>query len=141
MNATRARILRGVDASGHGAGQAELVMRTRHRHLRLMMDRHLALAGPAPSPSSRPPGTVDALAEDERDFVRQVVQVLETHRLAGDFEHLAVFATPPLLGRLHTEMPARLAAILIAERPRCLVHLPEAELLQAVCHDLGASEP
>ncbi|WP_281354797.1 baeRF12 domain-containing protein [Rhodovulum strictum] len=130
MNPTRARILRGLGEPGAAGAAAELVMRAGHRHLLAAMDRAAAegLTHDA-----------DPVAADQRDFVRQVVHLLEAHRLAGDFERLAVFASPALLCELRSQMPARLAATLAAERARSLMHLSEADLARAARSELGAS--
>jgi len=135
MTATRARILRDL---GDGTGAAELVMRADHRHLRALMEArpglHGAPAGPGPVSA---PGQV---AADQRDFVRQVVQVLEVHRLAGDFAHLAVFAGAASLDLLRAEMPVRLAERIVAERACCVMHLGPGALARRVREEMSALE-
>lgn len=126
MTATRARILRGLGRSD-GAGPADLVLRTDHRHLRRLME-----APPGPAAAS------EDLAADEREFVRQVVQVLETHRLAGDFRGLVVFAAPAILRALRAEMPARLAARILSERPRCVILMETGAITELARADVLA---
>ncbi|MGC9418777.1 MAG: host attachment protein [Rhodovulum sp.] len=117
ITATRARILRNSRSGPDGdAGAAELVLRADHRNLRDTMDRPVhhgrltRICGIAGAVRS------DPVEADQRDFFRQVVQVLETHRLAGDFAGFAICAEPSLLERFRAEMPARLAARVVAER-------------------------
>ncbi|SIO22847.1 Protein required for attachment to host cells [Rhodovulum sp. ES.010] len=123
MNTTRARILRDVAAPG----PPELVMRAEHRRLQ-------GLVGAAAQPPAI--AEADPLAADRRDFVVQVIQLLETHRLASDFDRLALFAAPALLGELRAGMPARLDATVVARVPRTLVEMPGDALLDAMRSEL-----
>jgi protein required for attachment to host cells len=137
MNATRARILRGLDPVPDPAA-AELVMRTEaHRLKDIMADK------PGRSFASHGGGRRSAMAygsdpleEDERVFARQVLALLESHRLASDFERLAIIAEPGVLGRLRQEMPARLRELVVAEVPKNLLHLTPRELPEAVLHEI-----
>ncbi|TCM77334.1 protein required for attachment to host cells [Rhodovulum steppense] len=138
MTATRARILRGLSVPGAGGLATELVMRARHRHLIEAMQHPPVDAGAAaPIPPPVPEGSSDPLALDQRDFVRQVVQILETHRVAGDFDRLAIFAPPAILAQLRAEMPSRLAKVIAAERSGCAIHLSETELQDVLRAELA----
>lgn len=121
LNGTRARILRGLKP-GEGAHPSELVLRAEHRRLRKILAEG---AGPGADPA-------DPMAADQRDFIHQVIAVLETHRLAGDFDRLAVFAAPEALAMWRREVPDRLAARVIHEGSQNLIHLPARDLAQAV---------
>ncbi|TCP40792.1 host attachment protein [Rhodovulum marinum] len=118
ITATRARILRDPGGGSAGlAGTADLVMRADHRNLRDAMDRPADHARLRRLCGMAETVLTDPVQADQRDFFRQVVQVLETHRLAGDFTGLAIYAEAGLLQRFRAEMPARLAALVIAEQP------------------------
>lgn len=137
INATRARVLRDLMERGT-VRPAELVMRAEHRHLRdIMADK------PGRSFTSTHQGRrsaieygSDPLKEDQRDFVRQVTALLETHRLAGDFDKLVIAAEPSVLGLLRGEMPPRLARTVVAEFAKNLLHLSAQDLVDALSREL-----
>ncbi|WP_127904243.1 host attachment protein [Solirhodobacter olei] len=148
MNATRARILRGLPGAlslagtsglpGGAAGQAELVVRARQPYLREV------LSGAAMAPAAVVPrghaSAVDwrrPLDADESLFCRQVSMMLESHRLAGDFDQLAVFAVPDILEQLHQAMPAGLRDRVMAEIAKNLVALSEVDLSWRIAASLG----
>lgn len=148
MNATRARILRGLPGamppaavSGPANGTAwpaELVVRARQPYLREL----LSGAAAAPPGALLPRGRAAAdwrrpLDADEALFCRQVSMMLEAHRLAGDFDRLAVFAAPDMLERLHEAMPAGLRERVTAEIAENLVALSEAALSGRIAQSLG----
>ena len=122
MNATRARILRGLSPGA----PPELVMRAGHRRLRAMLADRRGLELPA---GSQVP---DPLHEDDRDFVREVVAMLEAHRLAGDFEVLTVIAAPRTYELLHEAMPGRLAARVHRRTERNLAAVDPVDLPRLV---------
>lgn len=138
MNSARARILRGLDGNGEGA-MAELVMRSESPKLRdIMADK------PGRSFTSMGGGrrsameySSDPVAEDAREFVRQVIALLESHRRADDFDSLAVFAEPDTLGYLRQLMPAPLREKVIKEVPKNLLHLSSHELPQVIAKEIG----
>lgn len=137
INAARCRILRGVGVTGDEV-LAELVLRSEARNLReIMSDK------PGRSASSAGDGrrsameyASDPVAEDQRDFIRQVIALLESHRRAGDFDRLAVFAENDMLGHLRQMMPRALADLVIREVPKNLLHLSVQDLAEAVERDL-----
>lgn len=137
LNGALCRVLRGV--SGRGAdAPAELVLRSESRNLRdIMSDK------PGRSFSSAGGGrrsameySSDPLVEDQREFIRQVMDLLESHRRAGDFDKLAVFAEHDMLGHLRKMMPRTLADLVIREVPKNLLHLSAQELAEAVSREL-----
>ena len=78
----------------------------------------------------------DPIAEDQREFIRQVITLLESHRRAGDYDKLAAFAEHDMLGHLRQLMPRTLADIVIREVPKNLLHLSPQELAEAVAREL-----
>jgi protein required for attachment to host cells len=137
INSTRSRILRGLSASSEER-QAELVLRSEARNLRdIMSDK------PGRSFASRGGGrrsameyASDPVAEDQRDFIRQVIALLDSHRRAGDFDKLAVFAEHDMLGHLRQLMPQPLRDMVICEVPKNFLHLSEQELPEVILREL-----
>jgi protein required for attachment to host cells len=78
----------------------------------------------------------DPVAEDQREFIRQIIALLESHRRAGDFDKLAIFAEHDMLGQLRQMMPQSLADLVIREVPKNLLHLSAQELAEAVSRGL-----
>jgi len=74
----------------------------------------------------------DPLAEDQREFIRQVIALLDSHRRAGDFDRLAIFAEHDMLGNLRQMMPQSLRDKVVREVPKNLLHLPAQELSEVV---------
>ena len=137
MNGARARILRGLQPPSD-ALPAELVMKSEARHLRdIMSDK------PGRSVSSGSAGrrsameyAGDPLAEDQRDFIRQVIALLESHRRAGEFDHLVILAEHDVLGSLRHLMPAPLGAMVLRQVPKNLLHLSPQDLHRAAAQEL-----
>ena len=137
MNASRARVLRGVPGAAVPP-QPDLPLRSTHRRLRRLLADAPGLgpgdAGGVPSP---PPPGADPLRRDQEDFVRRVIDLLATHLAAGDFAALAVFAEPGSLRLLRDLAPEPLARRIVAERPLALLHLPRPEMARAIRRELG----
>lgn len=140
MNGARARVLRGLHAHGNGE-PAELVMRSEARRLRdIMSDK------PGRSFSSGSIGrrsamayASDPVAEDQRDFIRQVIALLESHRRAGEFDSLVILAEHDVLGNLRHMMPHPLHDMVLREVPKNLLHLPAADLHRAILAELTSA--
>ena len=66
------------------------------------------------------------------EFAHDILGFLELHRRADDFERLAIFAGPLMLGVLQMALPASLKRILVAERALNLITLHEPELRKRV---------
>lgn len=131
----RARILRELEAgTDTSAPVSELVSRSRSQHLRDIM-------------SDKPGGTrlpdrggrrsamdysADPIRRDMQDFAREIIEHLDMHRRAGDFQSLAIFAAPHMLGILRQSTPPALGRTVILEDARNLVPLGEAELREVV---------
>lgn len=137
INAARCRILRGLSTSGEAA-LAELVLRSEARNLRDIMSdkpgRSFASKGGGRRPSME--YASDPIADDQRDFIRQVTALLESHRRADDFDQLMVFAEHDMLGHLRQLLPRTLADMVIREVPKNLLHLSTQELVETVSHEL-----
>jgi protein required for attachment to host cells len=137
LNSARCRILRGLGADGSEV-PAELVLRSESRHLRDIMSdkpgRSFASAGGGRRSAME--YASDQIAEDRRDFLRQVIALLESHRCAGDFDRLAVFAEHDMLGYLRQMIPRALADLVILEEPKNLLHLSVQELAEVVSHEV-----
>lgn len=137
LNGARCRVLRGVSGRVEDA-PPELVLRSDSRNLRdIMADkpgRSFASMGGGRRSAMEYAG--DPLAEDQRDFIRQIIALLESHRRAGDFDKLAIFAEPDMLGHLRQMIPQALADLVIREVPKNLLHLSAQDLAEAVVQKL-----
>lgn len=137
VNGSRCRILRGISAKGEEV-PAELVLRSEARNLRdIMSDKpgRSFSSGARGRRSAMEYGS-DPVAEDQREFIRQIIALLESHRRAGDFDKLAIFAEHDMLGQLRQMMPDTLADLVIREVAKNLLHLSPQELAEAVSRGL-----
>lgn len=114
---TRARVLRGLPGPG---ALPELALRAPARRLCARLGGPVAGTGPR--------AAAQDLAEDEKEFLGQVVALLDAHRRAGECRALVLVGAPRLLARLRAEMPARLRALVAAEISGNLASLPAEEL-------------
>jgi protein required for attachment to host cells len=137
INSARCRIVRGLVPHGEKA-PAELILRSESRNLReIMTDKPgRSFASMGGGRRSAMEYHSDPVAEDRREFIRQVIALLESHRRAGDFDKLAVFAEHDMLGHLRQMMPRALTEMVIREVPRNLLHLSEGDLAEAVLNAL-----
>lgn len=135
----RARILRDLEGGTPPPGPpTELVSRSRSQHLReIMSDR------PGRTHASDRSGRrsameygADPIRRDMRDFARDLMDRLDSHRRAGDFERVAIFAAPTMLGLLREEMPRALRDTVILERSRNFIPLGEADLRNIVQEEI-----
>ncbi|MDP2079468.1 MAG: host attachment protein [Pseudotabrizicola sp.] len=129
--------MRGVCGRGSNA-PTELVLRSEARHLRDIMSdkpgRSFTSMGDGRRSAIEYAG--DPIAEDQREFIRHIIALLESHRRAGDFDTLAVFAEHDMLGHLRRMIPQTLADLVIREVPKNLLHLSAQELAEAVAREL-----
>jgi protein required for attachment to host cells len=137
INGARCRILRELSSLAENP-PAELVLRSESRNLReIMSDKPgRSFASMGGGRRSAMEYTSDPVAEDQREFIRQVIALLESHRRAGDFEKLAVFAEHDMLGHLRQLMPKSLRDLVIREVPKNFLHLPAQELVEVVVREL-----
>lgn len=130
----RARILRDAIPPTQGGDQhEELVFHSPQRRLRdIMADkpgRGFATTGTRRSaiePHS------DPLRENDRAFAAKLAEVLDGHRLAGDFDQLVVAAAPQMLGDLRQAFPEPLRKVTVAEIAKDFTKLPVLELREAI---------
>lgn len=137
INGARSRILRGISGGGDNA-LAELVLRCESRNLRgIMSDKPgRSFASMGGGRRSAMEYASDPIAEDQREFIRQIIALLESHRRAGEFDRLAIFAEHDMLGHLRQMMPRTLAELVIREVPKNLLHLSTQDLAQVVSREL-----
>jgi len=130
-DASRACILRDA-GRGRESRLPTLVMRAPHRHLQTFIENN-AVDASYPR-SSRPllRDAHDSIAEDTQEFVRQIVALLESHRLAEDFDCLALRLSPAIFARLQDEMPPRLAATIISEQCISTPNIRQSDVTQAI---------
>lgn len=125
----RARIVRGLDEDDPEES-IEVVSKAESTHLRDILSdksgRSFASFGGGRR-SGMEPGS-DPIRRDMQDFAKETFEVLERHHRAGDFEKLAIFAEPRMLGVLRDEMPSTLHAVVTTEQPVNLVQLSKTEL-------------
>jgi protein required for attachment to host cells len=134
LNATQARVLRGVKRIG-ATSEPELLLQAEHRHLSAIMadkpGRSFASVGGQRSAIEY---ASDPVRDAERAFAVEVVELLERHRLAGDFDRLAIIAAPEMLGLIRLTLTDGLRAITGPEVAKNLLHLSAPELQLAVAH-------
>ncbi|MDO8313172.1 MAG: host attachment protein [Sideroxyarcus sp.] len=136
LTSARARIMRGVQPK-LTAQPPELVLRSEARHFREAMPGILKRATDGYG-NRRPSVIKEAVAvlrEDARDFVREVIAVLEAHRRAGDYTKLAIFAPADMLGLLWEELPTVLRGLVIVRVERDFMRLAPTELSDRLGRD------
>ena len=132
----RARILRDIATAGETPDERqELVFRSEQRQLREIMadkpGRSFASTGRRRSAMEY---HSDPVREDDRAFAATLAEVLDSHRLAGDFDQLVVAAAPQMLGDLREAFPANLRRATVAEVAKDFTKLPAQELRQAIAN-------
>ncbi|WP_158243231.1 baeRF12 domain-containing protein [Acidimangrovimonas sediminis] len=123
MNTSRAQILRGIAGNGPGRPR-RLVLRAEQRRMAALLGApEISLPVSPPRPATGRPIWLRAIEADQISFMKRVIDLLETHRVAGDFNRLAIFAAPKVLQRLRSAMPRRLRALVVAEIAENVVDL------------------
>ncbi|MCE6951331.1 host attachment protein [Cereibacter sphaeroides] len=135
IDATRARILRGIGETGQPL-MPELVLKAESRHLRDIMSDSGQRDAKRGEPGKEE--ATDPLLEDERQFLRGVVAVLESHRMANEIHRLAVFGDLRSLAMLHAILPSTLGRLLLAEMPLDLVNVSPQDLPHVVRDHLAS---
>ena len=137
MNGARARILRGIGDTDDQS-PIELVMKSEARNLRGLLSetRQPTSTVKAAGQRAAPLTENGPIAEDQREFIRQVIALLESHRRGGECDRRGVCAAPDALARLHSLMPESLHHLVQCEAPKNLLHLPENELRRVIMHEL-----
>ncbi|MCQ0989327.1 host attachment protein [Jiella marina] len=123
----RARIVRDA-MSQLSDGPAELVLRARNRRVRsVMMDSAVSRAVAETSETSAEASRL-LLEEDVENFACMLVDILESHYRAGEFDRFAIVAVAPFMDILRSMLTASLRSVLLAAIVRDLTRLPAAEL-------------
>lgn len=131
----RARLLRDLEVTAKGgAAPGELIQRARVERLReIMADRPgRSFASDRTGRRSAMEHAADPVHEDMCSFARELSVRLDEHRLAGDFNRLAVVAAPAMLGVLRAEMSPALKSMVCLEVPKNLMGAPAETLRQKV---------
>jgi hypothetical protein len=108
---SRARILRGL-APLPAPRPNDLKLRARQDNLRAFVAGRM---GPVPPAAGAELSPWDCLRADERLFAAEIAALLDAHRLAGEFSHLAVVSPPAMLALLREAFPAGLRQALVLE--------------------------
>lgn len=139
MNSARARVVRGLTPHGQ-TPETELVMKSEARHLREIMSDKPGREFSSGSAGQRSAMEYhsDPVAQDRREFIAQALALLETHRRAGEFDKLAIFAEHEVLGALRPMLPESLRAMVVCEVPKNLVHLAADDLTKAISESLAS---
>ncbi len=131
-NGMRAHILRDLELSGGEKPRPlDLVMRARADTLRAHVD------GSANSPPDALSEPRDILRADLDPFAAEVAAELDRHRLAGDFNSLAVFAPQAVARALNRQMTPGLASTIFLEHPPILLPIDEKTLRETVRRAIG----
>jgi protein required for attachment to host cells len=135
-DAGRARILRDVlGTSQAGDEHDELLFRSEQRHLRdIMSDKPGRSFSSTGTRRSAMEYHSDPVREDDRAFAATLAEVLESHRLARDFDHLVVAAAPQTLGDLRQAFSESLRKVTIAEIAKDFTKLAAPELRKTVAN-------
>ena len=138
LNSEHARILRGLTRRGQ-TEDPEFLLEAKHHDLRELMSdkpgRAFALKGGRRSALEY---SSDPVRDEERAFAEEVVEALQEHLEAGDFDRLAIFASPEMLGILRPKLPEAIKSVVITEVPKNLLHLPPPDLAHVVAEHLYA---
>ncbi len=138
LSATRARLLRGLPAPGEPA-RPELVLRAPSHKLRdIMSDKpgRSFSSGSKRMRSAMEYGS-DPLRQDEIEFLRQVIALVEAHLHAGEFERLVVVSAPRTLGLWREELPGSLRHIISGEIAKNFAGIDESALPAMLRTELG----
>ncbi|KAA9006704.1 host attachment protein [Histidinibacterium aquaticum] len=133
MNTSRARVLRDLPGPREPA-PIEISLQGPRRRLREVMEdratRSYSSAGGGRRAAVEPGS--DPIAEDARNFVREVVEYLDKQRLAKAFDRLVVIASSDAIGIWRAELPEALAACVQHEFVKNLVRFSARELVAAI---------
>lgn len=124
MDARRARILRGFDTPD-GAPPEEMASEAASQDLRRFLDTDSTTLGTSDA-------VMDPIGRDMVNFARQILEFLDMHHRAGDFDQLAIIAAPPMLDVIRQDLSANLKRAVVMEHPVNLTALPGPELFENV---------
>jgi protein required for attachment to host cells len=130
LDGARARIIRNLEDRTEGKpipGEIALEMKRKHAG-DIMADRPgRAFSSEGPGRSAMEYGS-DPVAEEERAFCGEVLDLLESHLGKGDFDRLVVAAPPDTLGRLRDQRSKRIAEATVAEASKDYLNLSPKDL-------------
>jgi protein required for attachment to host cells len=140
MNATHARIIKGI-AKGDTGHAPDLILNTVHKDLREVMSdkpgRSFSSVGQGRSSMEY---ASDPVKDARRAFVKQAVGLLHQHFVKHEFSHLAVFASPEMLGLIRESLTPDLTNAVIMEMPKNLLHETPHDLRQIVMEHVFTKE-
>lgn len=145
MNATHARILRGIgwrpgpdEDSTDPPG--EITRQIEAKQLGdIMADRPgRSFASFSTQRSAMESGS-DPLAEETRGLIRDVIALLEKHQRKGAFRELAIYAEPQVLGELRKMLPGPLRQLVTHEAAANYLNLSAADLTRRLNDDPALS--
>ena len=137
INSTHARIIRGFGPRGEAVLPELNLSHAIEKPRDVMSDKPgRSFASSGGGRRSAIEYATDPVAEGQKDFIRQVIALLEKHRGAKDFDRLVIFAEHDMLGLLRPMLPKALAALVVREEAKNLLHLPEHALSKAILHEL-----
>ena len=139
MNAEHARILRGLHRDGSTDGPP-VELRTDRKPLReIMTDRPGHGHASTGSHRSAMDYASDPLRDADERFACDVLDRLVALQADTDFEMLAVFASPAMLGHLRRHMPRELVGRLLIERDKNLMHESLPDLSGIIAREVFAA--
>ncbi|WP_158243232.1 host attachment protein [Acidimangrovimonas sediminis] len=83
----------------------------------------------------------DPVRDAEKAFVKRVIEMVEHAHDAGEFDRLAVFAAPRVLGLLREAMPEALRGVISREVPRNLAGLDPPLLHEILREEMARDWP
>ncbi len=94
-------------------------------HLRRFLDTDSTTLGTSDA-------AVDPIGRDMVNFAQKILEFLDMHHRAGDFDQLAIIAAPPMLDVVRQDLSANLKRAVVMEHSVNLTALPEPELFENV---------
>jgi protein required for attachment to host cells len=129
----RARILRDAFPPSGAPREPELVYTSAHLQARdIMADKPGRSFASVGSRRSSMEYHSDPVRQADKAFAALLLDVMEEHRAAGEFDRLVVAAAPQMLGDLRAAMPASLKAVVVREIDRDYTKMPTTELLDTI---------
>ncbi len=132
LDGARARIVRDLEDSLDGRPvPSEIALEVKRRHTSdIMADRPGRTFSSGSEGRSAMEYSSDPVAEEERAFCAEVLDLLAAHLARGDFDRLVVAAPPDTLGRLREQRPKGIAEATVAEAPKDYLNLAAKDLRQ-----------
>lgn len=136
LNSETARILPGLHRTGH-LDAPEIAMHIDHQRLQdLMADKPGRAFESVGGRRSAMEYASDPVRDLHRAFLHSVLQRLQKARHEAAFDQLAIFASRPMLGMFRQEAPPEIAALVVREVDKNLLHLSPQTLARTVAQTL-----